>query len=37
MSYLLDQEDLDDFKACNIATFLKKYLPSILQESANFL
>jgi len=30
---LLDQ----DFKACNSATFLKKYLPSILQESANFL
>jgi len=26
---MLDQEDLDDFKACNSATFLKKYLSSM--------
>jgi len=35
---MLDQDDLDDLKACNSATFLKKYLSSILQESTtNFL
>ena len=36
MSNLLYQDDLDNIKACNTAIFLKKYLPSILQESVGY-
>ncbi|KAK9090556.1 hypothetical protein Sjap_023733 [Stephania japonica] len=34
---MLDQGNCKDFKACNTATFLKEFLLSALQESANIL